>query len=253
MGDDVTSPGLPERETGTAIPTHVEVDRAMRAELDIAAMRAEYGGDPDLDESWLADGWEPLLRNWIEQATRAGIAEPNAMTLATVEMSDAGPRPASRTVLCKGLSSTGVTFYTNYDSAKGDQLAAVPYASITFAWPALERQVTLRGPVRQVEPEITAVYWRSRPRTSQIGAWASQQSRPIASRADLDRALDDTTARFADVEQLPVPANWGGYQLRPETVEFWQGRRSRLHNRIRVALDAGNPNVSAMKVERLQP
>lgn len=246
MREEQNSPG------SVVTGTHADADAAMRAEMDIAAMRAEYGGDPDLDESWLDSGWEPLLRNWIEQATRARLAEPNAMTLATVELTDSGPRPASRTVLCKGLSGAGVTFYTNYDSAKGEQLAAVPYASITFAWPALGRQVTLRGPVRQVAPEITAVYWRSRPRSSQLGAWASQQSRPVASRAELDRALEDTTARFADVEQLPVPANWGGYQLRPETVEFWQGRRSRLHNRIRVILDPANPETT-VAVERLQP
>jgi len=146
-----------------------------------------------------------------------------------------------------------VTYYTNYDSDKGNQLAAIPYASITFVWPALGRQVTVRGPVKQVSAETTAVYWRSRPRNSQLGAWASQQSRPVASRADLDRALDSVTSRFDDVEQLPVPANWGGYQLTPETVEFWQGRRSRLHNRIRVTLEVGNPDVSAMKIERLQP
>jgi pyridoxamine 5'-phosphate oxidase len=246
MREEQNSPG------SVAIGTHADVDAVMRAEMDIAAMRAEYGGDPDLDESWLDNGWEPLLRNWIEQATRARLAEPNAMTLATVEMTDSGPRPASRTVLCKGLSGAGVTFYTNYDSAKGDQLARVPYASITFTWPALGRQVTLRGPVRQVAPEVTAVYWRSRPRSSQLGAWASQQSRPVASRAELDKALADVTARFADVEQLPVPANWGGYQLRPDTVEFWQGRRSRLHNRIRMTLDAANPEA-AVTVERLQP
>lgn len=257
MRDEENSLGSTETGVGFATeesaPPPTDVDPATRAELDIAAMRAEYGGDPDLDESWLEQGWEPLLRNWIEQATRARLAEPNAMVLATVELTERGPRPASRTVLCKGLSSTGVTFYTNYDSAKGDQLAAVPYASITFFWPALGRQVTLRGPVRQVASEITGVYWRSRPRNSQLGAWASQQSRPVASRAELDRALDDVTARFADVEQLPVPANWGGYQLCPETVEFWQGRRSRLHNRIRVTLDAGNSDAAAMKVQRLQP
>ncbi|MFF0493066.1 pyridoxamine 5'-phosphate oxidase [Nocardia sp. NPDC003482] len=211
-------------------------------------MRAEYGGDPDLDESWLVDGWEPVLRSWIEQATRAGVAEPNAMVLATVEPTERGPRPASRTVLCKGLSTAGVTFYTNYGSAKGTQLAAVPYASITFAWPALGRQVNLRGPVDRVSAEATAVYWRSRPRNSQLGAWASQQSRPIASRADLDRLLADTTARFDGVDRIPVPADWGGFILRPETVEFWQGRRSRLHNRIRLTL---GPNGT--ELERLQP
>lgn len=257
MRDEQNSPGSTEARVGFATeettPEYPDVDAAMRAEMDIAAMRAEYGGDRDLDESWLVDGWEPLLRNWIEQATRAGIAEPNAMVLATVEITDSGPRPASRTVLCKGLSGAGVTFYTNYDSAKGNQLSVTPYAAATFAWPALGRQVTLRGPVRQVTPETTAVYWRSRPRNSQLGAWASQQSRPVASRTDLDRALESVTARFTDVAQLPVPANWGGYLLSPETVEFWQGRRSRLHNRIRVTLDAADPDAPAMKIERLQP
>ncbi|RDI43460.1 pyridoxamine 5'-phosphate oxidase [Nocardia mexicana] len=255
MRDEQNSPGSAAR------PEAAEIDPALRAHLDIAAMRAEYGGsstgaagsDTDLDESWLADGWEPLLRVWIEQATRAGIAEPNAMVLATVELTDAGPRPASRTVLCKGLSGEGVTFYTNYDSGKGNQLSEVPYGSITFAWPALGRQVNLRGPVGTVAPDATSVYWRSRPRNSQLGAWASQQSRPVASRTELDRALADVTARFEGVEQIPVPANWGGYLLRPEQVEFWQGRRSRLHNRIRVTLEAGSTDPAAMKVQRLQP
>jgi pyridoxamine 5'-phosphate oxidase len=226
---------------------------ALRAELDVAAMRAEYGGDPDLEESWLADGWEPLLRTWIEQATTAGIAEPNAMVLATVETSDTGPRPASRTVLCKRLSPEGVTFYTNFDSSKGTQLAAVPYASATFVWPALGRQVTVRGPVQKVPAEVTAVYWRSRPRDSQLGAWASLQSRPIGSRAELDRRLAAVTDRFDGIDEIPVPENWGGYLLRPEMVEFWQGRRSRLHNRLRVSLESGTIDVSAMKVQRLQP
>ncbi|RMI29735.1 pyridoxamine 5'-phosphate oxidase [Nocardia stercoris] len=216
-------------------------------------MRVEYGGDPDLDESWLAGGWEPLLREWIEAATAAGIAEPNAMVLATVEITSAGPRPAARTVLCKGLSPEGVTFYTNYESGKGLQLAATPYAAATFVWPALHRQVGLRGPVSPVPPEVTAIYWRSRPRNSQLGAWASQQSRPIAGRDQLDRALAEVTRRFADVEQIPVPAGWGGFLLRPEQVEFWQGRRSRLHNRIRMTLDPGSTEPSAAKIERLQP
>lgn len=229
------------------------LDAAARADLDIAAMRAEYGGDPDLSEDWPAGGWEPLLRNWIEMATSAGINEPNAMVLATVETTDNGPRPASRTVLCKGLSSEGVTFYTNYDSAKGLQLHAVPYAACTFAWPKLGRQVSLRGRVEQVSSEITTVYWRSRPRNSQLGAWASRQSQPVASRADLDRALTDVTARFEGVDQIPVPANWGGYILRPEQVEFWQGRRSRLHNRIRVTLPDGPSATASARIERLQP
>ncbi|WP_280234858.1 pyridoxamine 5'-phosphate oxidase [Nocardia cyriacigeorgica] len=230
---------------------------------DLAAMRVEYGGGPfdsegapgtgardsDLDETWLAGGWEPLLRHWIEQATAVGIAEPNAMVLATVALAaDGTPRPVARTVLCKGLSPEGVTFYTNYDSAKGTQLAAVPFAAATFVWPALGRQVHLRGPVQRVSDETTGVYWRSRPRDSQLSAWASHQSRPIASRAELDRALAETTARFAGVDAIPVPPHWGGYLLRPDEVEFWQGRQGRLHNRIRVDVDGDR-----MTVQRLQP
>ncbi|RJO78808.1 pyridoxamine 5'-phosphate oxidase [Nocardia panacis] len=225
------------------------------SDVDLAAMRAEYGGNPfgsgedaDLDESWLAGGWEPLLRHWIEQATAVGIAEPNAMVVATVSLVGGTPRPVARTVLCKGLSPEGVTFYTNYDSAKGTQLTRIPFAAATFVWPALGRQVHVRGGVEQVPIETTLVYWRSRPRDSQLGAWASHQSRPIDSRADLDRVLAETTARFADVDEIPVPAHWGGYLLRPDEVEFWQGRRSRLHNRIRVRIDDGE-----MTAQRLQP
>lgn len=257
MREEQNSPGSAGGETGLATANSSTLqDRfgaVPRVDVDIAAMRAEYGGDPDLTESWPADGWEPLLRNWIELATNAGITEPNAMVLATVELTDAGPRPASRTVLCKGVSAEGVTFYTNYDSAKGDQLHAVPYASATFAWPKVGRQVTLRGRVDQVSSEVTTAYWRSRPRNSQLGAWASHQSRPVASREDLDRALADVTDRFDGVEQIPVPANWGGYILRPEQIEFWQGRRSRLHNRIRVTLPDGPAAMGSARIERLQP
>ncbi|WP_280244900.1 pyridoxamine 5'-phosphate oxidase [Nocardia abscessus] len=222
---------------------------------DLAAMRVDYGGlphggneDVDLDETWLAGGWEPLLRHWIEQATALGIAEPNAMVLATVSLADGTPRPVARTVLCKGLSPDGVIFYTNYESAKGAQLTAVPYAAVTFVWPALGRQVHLRGAVERVSGETTAAYWRSRPRDSQLGAWASRQSAPIGSRAELDRTLAEATERFADVDEIPVPPHWGGFLVRPDEVEFWQGRRGRLHNRIRVRIEHG-----ATSVERLQP
>ncbi|MBF6473580.1 MULTISPECIES: pyridoxamine 5'-phosphate oxidase [Nocardia] len=222
---------------------------------DLAAMRVDYGGlphggneDVDLDETWLAGGWEPLLRHWIEQATAVGIAEPNAMVLATVSLADGTPRPVARTVLCKGLSPDGVIFYTNYESAKGAQLTAVPYAAVTFVWPALGRQVHLRGAVERVPAETTAAYWRSRPRDSQLGAWASRQSAPIGSRAELDRTLAEATERFADVDEIPVPPHWGGFLVRPDEVEFWQGRRGRLHNRIRVRIEHG-----ATSVERLQP
>ncbi|MFD6220565.1 pyridoxamine 5'-phosphate oxidase [Nocardia asteroides] len=225
------------------------------AGADLAAMRVDYGdqlsaiaAEPDLDETWVAGGWEPLLRSWIEQARGLGVAEPNAMVLATVSLTGPAPRPVARTVLCKGLAPEGITFYTNYDSAKGNQLAADPYAAATFLWPALGRQVHVRGRTERVPAEVTGAYWRARPRDSQLGAWASQQSRPAAARAELDRALAETTARFAEVDAIPVPPHWGGYLLRPDEVEFWQGRRGRLHNRIVVRIgDAGTT------VERLQP
>ncbi|WP_276001256.1 pyridoxamine 5'-phosphate oxidase [Mycolicibacterium pulveris] len=216
-------------------------------------MRVEYGsvekdGSPDLDSDWLgADpttGWVELLRNWLADAERAGVAEPNAMVLGTV---DGDGRPVTRAVLCKSIDETGITFFTNYDSAKGEHLAATPYASATFPWFLLGRQVHIRGPVRKVSTEQTIAYWALRPRGSQLGAWASQQSRPIASRAELLEQMAEITARFTDQAEIPVPPNWGGYLIAPEVVEFWQGREDRLHNRIRVILGA------QARVERLQP
>ncbi|OBH49352.1 pyridoxamine 5'-phosphate oxidase [Mycobacterium mantenii] len=209
-------------------------------------MRVEYGsvekdGSPDLDADWLSDGWVPLLRKWIDDAERSGVPEPNALVLATVT---ADGRPASRSVLCKSVDETGITFFTNYDSAKGDDLAATPYASATFPWYQLGRQVHVRGSVRKVAARDTEDYWSKRPRGSQLGAWASHQSQPIASRAALLEQLGEVTARFADREQVPVPPGWGGYLIAPDVVEFWQGRENRLHNRIRVTGD---------RVERLQP
>ncbi|UXA15132.1 pyridoxamine 5'-phosphate oxidase [Mycobacterium sp. SMC-8] len=213
-------------------------------------MRVEYGsvekdGSDDLDADWLgpdpSTGWVDLLNRWMADAVQAGVAEPNAMVIATV---DSQGRPVTRTVLCKSVDQTGISFYTNYASDKGEQLAAVPYASATFPWYLLGRQVHVRGAVTKVSPEETSDYWRKRPRGSQLGAWASQQSRPVVSRAALMRQLEDVTKRFADLEEVPVPPQWGGYLIAPEVVEFWQGRENRVHNRIR---------VHDGRVERLQP
>ena len=211
-------------------------------------MRVEYGsvekdGSGDLDADWLADGWVALLRKWLADAEDAGVAEPNAMVVGTV---DEHGRPVTRAVLCKGVDESGITFFTNYDSAKGEQLAATPYASATFPWFLLGRQVHVRGPVTKVSAEATAEYWSKRPRGSQLGAWASHQSKAIASRAALLAQLADVTQRFADVDAVPVPPNWGGYLIAPEVVEFWQGRENRVHNRIQVTSGGG-------RIERLQP
>lgn len=211
----------------------------------LVGMRVEYGsaekeGSSNLDIDWLAQGWLALFRKWIHDAERAGIVESNAMVLATV----AAGRPVSRTVLCKSVDESGITFFTNYGSAKGAELAETPYASVTFPWYQLGRQVHIRGPVSQVDRRVTEDYWSKRPRGSQLGAWASHQSSPIASRAALLAQLAEVTARFADAELVPAPPNWGGYLVAPEVVEFWQGREDRVHNRIRVIGD---------HVERLQP
>lgn len=211
-------------------------------------MRAEYGsvekdGSADLDADWLQHGWVALFGEWLADAVRAGVAEPNAMVLGTV---DADGRPVTRTVLCKSADATGISFYTNYDSDKGLQLAGVPYASATFPWYLLGRQVQVRGHVTKVSAADTEAYWAKRPRGSQLGAWASQQSRPITSRAALLDQLAQAQQQFADVEQVPVPPNWGGYLIEPEVVEFWQGRENRVHNRIRLTPATG-------RIERLQP
>ncbi len=207
-------------------------------------MRVEYSaemdGSADLDATWLDDGWVALFCKWIRDAEVAGVAEPNAMVLATVESG----RPVSRSVLCKRVDDNGITFYTNYDSAKGAELAATPYASATFPWYPLGRQFHIRGPVTKVDSRETQDYWSKRPRGSQLGAWASHQSRPIASRAALLDQLAGVTARFADTDHIPVPPNWGGYRIAADVVEFWQGRENRVHNRIRVI---------GGRVERLQP
>ena len=219
-------------------------------------MRVEYGsvekdGSSDLDADWLADGWVALLHNWLADAERAGVAEPNAMVVGTV---DARGRPSTRSVLCKSVDADGITFFTNYDSAKGDDLARTPYASATFPWFLLGRQVHVRGLVTKVSAEQTADYWSKRPRGSQLGAWASQQSSPIASRAALLEQLADVTQRFADLDEVPVPPNWGGYLIAPEVVEFWQGRENRVHNRIRVVTDPELPvSMHNCRIERLQP
>lgn len=209
-------------------------------------MRVEYGsaekdGSGDLDADWLDVGWVALLGSWMAEAEHAGIAEPNAMVVGTV---DSDGRLVTRTVLCKSVDESGISFYTNYDSDKGEQLAVHPYASATFPWYLLGRQVHIRGPVTKVTPEETAEYWAHRPRGSQLGAWASWQSRPIPSRAALLQQLADVTERFSGVDEVPVPPHWGGYLIAPETVEFWQGRENRVHNRIR---------VRGSVVERLQP
>ena len=201
-------------------------------EPQLAGMRVDYRRD-ELDVGDLAATWHEQLVRWLDDATEAGVVEPNAMVLATTD--DDG-MPSSRTVLCKGFDERGVVLYTNYTSAKGRDLRTSRRAAATFPWYALQRQVNLQGGVERVTPAETRAYWETRPRGSQLGAWASAQSTPVADRQALDAALEATERRFADVAEVPVPPHWGGWRIVPERVEFWQGRANRMHDRLRFEL-----------------
>ncbi|WP_406638877.1 pyridoxamine 5'-phosphate oxidase [Amycolatopsis sp. WGS_07] len=218
-----------------------EIDEAV---VRLPGMRVAYDSAP-FDEAALAGTWHEQLESWLSQAVSEALAEPNAMVLATA---DAEGRPSSRTVLCKGFDERGVVFYTNYTSAKSHDLTATRYASATFPWYPLHRQVTVRGEVEKVSAEETAAYWAQRPRGSQLGAWASPQSRVVEGRRALDNALRNIERRFADVEQIPAPPHWGGWRIRPDFVEFWQGREDRLHDRLRF-----HRTHDGWQVERLAP
>lgn len=211
---------------------------------DLAALRHSYTRGR-LDEHDVAATWLAQLQDWFALAVAdPAVGEPNAIQLATA---DASGRPAVRTVLAKSIDERGIVFYTNYDSDKGRDLAVNPWAAIVFAWLPHERQVRLAGPVRQVEPDETERYFVTRPRESQLGAWASPQSQVVSSRDELDAAEQAVADRFQGVD-VPAPPNWGGYLLAPEAVEFWQGRVGRMHDRIRFRLDGG-----VWVTERLAP
>lgn len=207
---------------------------------DVAALRREYAR-AGLSERDLAPTWHGQLRRWFEEA--GALREPNAMVLGTV----ADGVPSARTVLLKGFDERGLVFFTNATSRKGRELAANPRASLVLPWVDLERQVVVLGSVEAISAEDTEAYFRTRPRASQLGAWASHQSSVVASREVL-------TERFAVLEErwagkdVPVPPFWGGQRVAPGSVEFWQGRPSRLHDRL-VYLREGD----RWRVERLSP
>jgi pyridoxamine 5'-phosphate oxidase len=202
---------------------------------DPAGLRALYTRG-SLDEADLAGTWLQQLRLWFDAAAAdPAVLEPNAVQLATA---DADGQPAVRTVLAKGIDERGIVFYTNYGSAKARDLAVNPRAAAVFGWLAHQRQVRLRGAVTKVARAETEAYFATRPRESQLGAWASPQSDVVASRAELDRLAAEAETRFAGTA-VPAPPHWGGYLLAPDAVEFWQGRQGRLHDRIRFRLEAG--------------
>jgi pyridoxamine 5'-phosphate oxidase len=198
----------------------------------------------------VASSWYGQLRAWFDEATTdPAITEPNAIQLATV---GADGSPSVRTVLVKGFDGRGLVFYTNYESAKARDLAADPRAEAVFAWLVQERQVRVSGSVTPVDRAETEAYFASRPRGSQLGAWASPQSTVVGSRAELDALLVVVERRFGD-GLIPAPPNWGGYRLRPDAVEFWQGRSDRLHDRIRYRVEGADGAAGAWVIERLAP
>jgi len=169
------------------------------------------------------------FQKWLDEAQQQQLLEPNAMILATV---DEHGQPWTRTVLLKAVDEDGFTFFTNYESAKGRNLLREPRCSLTFLWTALERQVHVMGHAAPTSRPESEAYFASRPLGSQLGAWASQQSTVLADRAELERGYEAAKAQHGEIN-IPCPPNWGGYRIAPHTLEFWQGRRSRLHDRLR--------------------
>jgi len=211
----------------------------------LADLRKDYNLAGLLEKDLAKDPFRQFER-WFQEAEAAKLVEPNAMTLATV---GADGRPSARTVLLKGVDGRGFVFYSNYESRKGRELANIPRAALVFPWLALERQVIVEGAVTRITREETEAYFHSRPRASQLGAWVSQQSSIINGRAVLEDAMKALEAKYAGRE-VPLPPAWGGYRVAPDAVEFWQGRRSRLHDRLRFRREG---KTGEWTVERLAP
>ncbi len=213
--------------------------------VNVSDLRQDYRADTLGLGSLDPDPFQQF-RHWFDAAKACGsIAEPNAMTLAT---SDANGRPSARTVLLKGIEPAALRFFTNYESRKGRQIAVNPHVALTFHWNPLERQVLVTGVAERISADESRVYFHSRPRESQLGAWASRQSEPADSRSDLEGAMEMVRKRFADTE-IPLPPFWGGYRILPDSFEFWQGRSGRLHDRFRY----DRADNSSWQIQRLQP
>ena len=211
---------------------------------DALSRHTDYG-EIALEEGSLLGDPMKQVEQWLIEADEQGVYEPNAMVLSTIDPDGA---PTSRTVLCRGVSDHGITFFTDYTSQKGRALDAHPEVAVVFPWYILHRQIKIRGTVEKVSAADSDAYFFTRPRDSRIGAWASDQSQPIESREALEAKVEQATLRFDGVDEVPRPEKWGGYLIRPRSIEFWAGRRSRLHDRIRFV-----KQPDGWEIERLQP
>ena len=212
--------------------------------MSLAEHRKDYSLAGLLEKDLARDPFRQFEK-WFQEAEGAKVIEPNAMTVATATKDG---RPSARTALLKGIDGRGFVFFTNYESRKGRELATNPHATLVFPWLALERQVIVEGTVTKASREESEAYFHSRPHASQLGAWVSQQSSIVANRAVLEDGYKAVERKYAGLT-VPIPPNWGGFRLAPERVEFWQGRRSRLHDRLRYVRDKDG----SWSVERLSP
>ena len=215
---------------------------------DIDKMRQSYQKAELLAEN-VAENPFLQFANWFKEAQESDIYEANAMSIATASAKGV---PSLRTVLLKGFDASGFVFYTNYESQMGKNIAKNPHVSLLFFWKELERQVRVEGLCEQISERASLAYFQSRPKDSQIAAWASAQSKVIAGREVLAQSFEEIAAKFADVAQLPLPPNWGGYVVKPYKIEFWQGRPSRMHDRLRYTLTELQP-APKWTLERLAP
>jgi len=211
----------------------------------LANLREDYS-KKKLDIDDVLDNPLKQFETWINEALQSEIPEPNAMTLSTVNPDGI---PSARIVLLKKLDEKGLTFFTNYNSHKGKEMAKNKNVALTFVWLELERQVRIEGVVKKISRKASKKYFQSRPKKSQMGAWVSSQSKVVKDRSVLEKSMKDLEERYKDKEVLPCPPHWGGYIVQPVKIEFWQGRRSRLHDRIRYKLS----KKGKWKMERLAP